>query len=124
MPVQLGAMHSDVLRLARLTEDFERLATAQQPGILMLKDPVDLAALATARGRAFEELFEANGISLMLDVEPEAASGDADRLGQVIDNLLSNALRYTDPGGRVILRVLAGPEESIIAVADTGIGKI
>lgn len=122
MPVQLEAMHSDVLRLVRLMEDFERLASAQQPGMLMVKDPVDLATLARCRGRAFEEFFETNGIEFVLDVEPAITAGDAVRLGQVIDNLLSNALRYTDPGGRVTLRVRATPGASIIDVEDTGIG--
>jgi two-component system sensor histidine kinase BaeS len=122
MPVQLAAMHADVLRLGRLMEDFERLAAAQQPSMLVMKQPVDLAALARDRGRAFEGFFEANGIAFILDTEPAVAHGDAERLGQVIDNLLSNALRYTDSGGRVILRVLEGRDESVVEVADTGIG--
>jgi two-component system sensor histidine kinase BaeS len=122
LPVQLEAMHADALRLVRLMEDFERLASAQQPGMLMTRDPVDLGTLARARGRAFEAFFEANGVGFTLDIEPAITVGDAVRLGQVVDNLLSNALRYTDRGGRVTLRVLQTPDASIIEVQDTGIG--
>jgi signal transduction histidine kinase len=118
----LASMHADVLRLGRLMEDFGRLAEAQQPGLLLEKNRVDLADLARSRAAAFATYFETNDIRLMLDIEPATACGDAERLGQVVDNLLSNALRYTNPGGRVTLRVVEGPSESMVEVADTGIG--
>lgn len=122
MPVVLAAMHADVLRLGRLMEDFENLAKAQQPGMLLSKEFINLGELARSRVRAFEEHYQASGIALLADIEPATTCGDAERLGQVIDNLLSNALRYTDRGGRVILRVFEGRAETIVEVADTGIG--
>jgi two-component system, OmpR family, sensor histidine kinase BaeS len=118
----LASMHADVLRLGRLMEDFGRLAEAQQPSLLLEKSRVDLADLARSRAAAFATYFETNNIRLMLDIEPATACGDGERLGQVVDNLLSNALRYTNPGGRVTLRVVEGPSESMVEVADTGIG--
>src|SRR3712207_5087324 len=48
--------------------------------------------------------------------------GDPRRLEQVVDNLLSNALRYTDPGGRVELRVRREHGHCLVEVHDTGIG--
>src|SRR5690349_23778289 len=48
--------------------------------------------------------------------------GDLRRLEQVVENLLSNALRYTDPGGHVQLRVRGGAHGFLVEVADTGIG--
>jgi two-component system sensor histidine kinase BaeS len=48
--------------------------------------------------------------------------GDGDRLGQIVANLLVNALRYTEPGGRVELNVRAEPDEAVLEVTDTGIG--
>jgi two-component system, OmpR family, sensor histidine kinase BaeS len=122
IPALLASMHADVLRLGRLMEDVESLARAQQPGLLMDRKPVNLAELARARARAFEEYYRTAGIRFFADIEPVSTMGDAERLGQIIDNLLSNALRYTDEGGRVILRVLAGRTQAIIEVADTGVG--
>jgi signal transduction histidine kinase len=122
VPAALAAMHGDVLRLGRLMTDFERLAEAQQPGLMLDKHRVDLAELATSRAGAFQEAFRSRGIGFLVDAEPVPVLGDAERLGQVIDNLLSNALRYTDDGGRVILRVLEDRGEAMIEVADTGIG--
>src|SRR3954469_11586003 len=122
MPALLESMHADVLRLGRLMEDVEHLAAAQQPGLLLDHQEVDLAQLARSRARAFEDYYRAAGISFLADIEPVSTTGDAERLGQVIDNLLSNALRYTDKGGRVILRVLSARTHAIIEVADTGVG--
>jgi two-component system sensor histidine kinase BaeS len=48
--------------------------------------------------------------------------GDPERLAQVVDNLLSNALRYTDPGGHVAVTLHARGDEAVIEVADSGIG--
>jgi len=122
IPALLESMHADVLRLGRLMEDVESLARAQQPGLLLDRKPVNLGELARSRARAFEEYYREAGIDFMADIEPVTTMGDAERLGQIIDNLLSNALRYTDEGGRVILRVLAGRTQAIIEVADTGVG--
>ena len=51
-----------------------------------------------------------------------ACEGDPERLVQILDNLLSNALRYTDPGDRVTVRLEARGDEVVLQVADTGIG--
>ena len=51
-----------------------------------------------------------------------AVVGDPERLAQVVDNLLSNAVRYTDPGGRVAVALEAGDDEVVVSVADSGIG--
>jgi signal transduction histidine kinase len=61
--------------------------------------------------------------TLTLDVETVPhIEGDAGRLGQVIDNLLSNALKFTPPGGRVGLRLFETAAGVQIEVSDTGMG--
>jgi two-component system sensor histidine kinase BaeS len=122
IPALLSSVHADTLRFARLINDVERLAEAQQPAFLLRKETVDLAALARDRGDVFAPQFAAKGIALTVTAEPAIATGDAERLGQVADNLLENALRYTDRGGHVVLRVFTHGAESIVDVEDTGIG--
>jgi anti-sigma regulatory factor (Ser/Thr protein kinase) len=68
------------------------------------------------------EQFRARSISLTHAVAPVRVAGDPERLAQVLDNLLSNALRYTDPGGRVLVSLSARDGEATIDVADSGIG--
>ena len=118
----LDGMHDEALRLARLVEDLGRLAEAQQPGLLMARAPVDLAPIVRGRCDAAREDFAARKIDLETQLARVVVAGDPQRLGQIVDNLLSNALRYTDPGGTVTVTVLPGDEQGVLRVRDTGIG--
>ena len=118
----LEAMHAEALRLRQLTEDLDRLAEAQQPALLTARAPVDLAAVAAARADARAAAFSEKAIVLTRELSPAAVAGDESRLGQVVDNLLSNALRYSDPGGRVTVRTYAEGAYTVLQVADAGIG--
>ena len=122
VPAALDAMHSDVLRLVRLIEDVEQLAQAQQPGMLIARVPVDLAEIANVRASALSPHFAAAGIALERRLSPVGVNGDPDRLGQIVDNLLSNALRYTDRSGTVLVRVRREGRDAVLEVTDTGIG--
>jgi two-component system sensor histidine kinase BaeS len=120
--IVLGQMEGDVTRMRRLVGDVHRLAEAQRPGLLLEKRPVDLAELARARAAACADQFDARGIVLTQRLAPAPVTGDRERLAQVLDNLLSNALRYTDAGGRVTLRAEVRGADAMVAVADSGIG--
>lgn len=118
----LAAMHAEGLRLRRLLDDLDRLAAAEQPGLLLEKRPLDLAAVAAAEANQMEAGFAEKGVALERELAPARLDGDPGRLAQIVANLLSNALRYTEPGGRVELRVAAEPGVAVLEVADTGIG--
>jgi signal transduction histidine kinase len=118
----LEAMHAEALRLARLIDDVGQLAEAEQPELLVAKRPLDLAGAGASRAVAYAELFAARDIAFEPRLEPAPVLGDAQRLEQIADNLLSNALRYTDPGGRVVLRVRRQGDRAVLEVSDTGIG--
>lgn len=118
----LDAMHAETLRLARLLDDLARLADAERPGLLIEKREVDLAAVADREVAAVRPLFDAKGVGFSAALEPALVRGDADRLGQVMSNLLSNALRYTEPGGSAALRVRREERSAVVEVSDTGVG--
>lgn len=118
----LAAMHGEALRLARLLDDLSQLAEAQRPDLLLRTRDVDLAEVAMRMVDAFRPQFEEKGIELNLDTEPSVLAGDADRLGQVVSNLLSNAVRYTGRGGFVEVRVRTVGSTVTLEVRDTGIG--
>jgi signal transduction histidine kinase len=121
-PDNLAAMHEEAIRLARLLEDLSRLADAEQPGLLLEKHVLDLAEVARASVESFAPRFADSGIALRLDTQPVWIEGNADRLDQVVSNLLSNALRYTGDRGVVTVRVRRADEHAILEVADTGPG--
>lgn len=118
----LEAMHAEALRLTRLVDDLARLAEAEAPGLVLDEQQLDLAAIAGSRLDAQAEFFRAKTISLERRLDRAPVLGDERRLGQIVDNLLSNALRYTDAGGRVTVDVRRAEGAAVLAVTDTGVG--
>jgi signal transduction histidine kinase len=118
----LEAMHSEALRLARLLDDLAKLAEAERPGLLLEKRPLDLAEVVRGQAEEFTPRFAEKGVAFTTEFEPVGIAGDSDRLSQVASNLLSNALRYTEPGGEVSLRVGTEGASAVLEVTDTGIG--
>jgi two-component system, OmpR family, sensor histidine kinase BaeS len=118
----LEAMHAEALRLGALLDDLSRLADAERPGFLVTKEPVDLAALAEEQTLLWRPRLDERGLELVLELRPAVVAADRARLAQVLANLLSNACRYTEAGGRVTVRTHAAGADAVLEVADTGIG--
>jgi two-component system sensor histidine kinase BaeS len=118
----LEAMHAEALRLAHLIDDVGKLAEAERPDLLISHAELDLADTCALRAAAYEGFFAAKDIAFETRIEATPVHGDARRLEQVVDNLLSNALRYTDPGGTVELHVSRGIAGCVVEVRDTGMG--
>jgi two-component system sensor histidine kinase BaeS len=112
----------DARRLNRLVDDVLLLAEAQKPSLLVRKRSVDVQEVASERGSAYADRFADRGITFTCTTAPARVEGDSERLAQIVDNLLSNALRYTDPGGTVSLRLAVRQGEAVLQVTDSGIG--
>ncbi len=108
-------------RLLRLVEDL--LLKAQAGAIALEKTDVDLATIVEQCIQAGVPVAAARGISLGYETEElPPISVDRVRMGQLIDNLVSNALKFTPPGGRVDVRAFTRGSGVRIEVADTGVG--
>jgi signal transduction histidine kinase len=108
--------------LARTTLDasnaaFDRMLEEERDATAL-----GLAEVAETAARTFAPQFDDAGITFAADTEPAWVAGDNRRLEEVTANLLSNALRYTEPGGRVDVTVRAADGDAVLEVADTGIG--
>ncbi len=110
-------------RLAHLVDDLALLWQADSRDLRIQLEALDgPALLADARDR-HRTLAEARSIALVLgEVLPTTVRADRVRIGQVLDNLIGNALRYTPAGGRVELGLRAVGTEAIIEVRDDGPG--
>ncbi len=121
---QILLLHDDVIGLTRLVGDLRDLSLADVGQLSLNLTDVDVAALLSQLSESMEPVAEAKGVQLTAT----AAAGippllaDADRLRQVMLNLLTNAVHYTPGGGRVTLRVRTDGASAILEVADTGTG--
>jgi signal transduction histidine kinase len=118
----LAAMHDEAMRLKRLLDDLSALAEAQRPELLVTREPVDLASIAGGQAKQFGERFRAKRVQFTAELGTATVTGDPRRLEQIVINLLSNALRYTDAGGSVRLRVARDGGKGLLEVTDTGMG--
>jgi PAS domain S-box-containing protein len=119
----LGVIERNAHRLQRLVDDV-LFATRAETGKMTLADGrVNLRGVAADSVETARPKADARGVAVMLDARhvPHFV-GDPERLGQALDNLISNALKFTPPGGRVdvVLRRLG--ERAIVEVRDTGLG--
>jgi two-component system sensor histidine kinase BaeS len=119
----LSAIHTEAHRLGALIDDVEALAEAERPGVLMERTKVDMARAARERLTVHAAAFREAGIELRHELaDPAIVDGDPARLAQVLDNLLTNALRYTDRGGSVTVTVRGRRDGVAVDVSDTGVG--
>jgi signal transduction histidine kinase len=123
----LASLLEEAERLGRLIDDLHTLALADAGRIVLHRERVAPAALVEDAVAAHVPLADRKGVRLVTDV-PGPDTGvtvdvDPIRIHQVLDNLLSNALRHTPAGGEVRV-TLAGPTADAveIAVVDTGSG--
>jgi PAS domain S-box-containing protein len=109
--------------LARLVEDLllaAKISDGQEPARAVHPDTVDLVALTA---RAMEDFADAaDRLHLARPDDPVTATADSARTIQILTNLVSNALKYSDPGAPVELRVEAGDGQCRVTVRDRGRG--
>lgn len=110
--------------LARLVEDLRTLANAETGVLTLQKEPTDPGMLAADVVASLASEAAAGQVTIQMDASRTlpTLSIDPVRIREVIANLVSNALHFTPPGGRVTVRVDASERDVTIAVADTGIG--
>jgi two-component system OmpR family sensor kinase/two-component system sensor histidine kinase BaeS len=135
-PATLDRLHEETLLLTRLVDDLRELSLAEAGELKLERLPSDLAELLRRSVAAMQPHAAEKGVTLTLDVAPDLppANLDADRLGQIMRNLLANALRYTPTGGMVTVKAretketggTGGTREAfpalLVAVTDSGPG--
>lgn len=111
--------------LTRLVEDLRTLALADAGELNLERSPVDIAELAWRVVDRFRPQAESSGVQIVLEnseTETFTLNVDSGRVEQVLNNLLSNALRYTPQGGEVRVGLRRRDGWALLQVADTGPG--
>lgn len=119
----LAIVRNETVRLGRLTEAILELTRLERGSLPFDLRPIDLSHPIQAAVDSMHALMDACELKLVVDITPGVSVvGDADRLQQAASNLLSNAARYTEPGGTILCRVFTQGRVAVIEVSDTGIG--
>ena len=117
-------LRGETARMARLVTDLQDLWRAEAKQLVLKIERVDVRVLVSAAIERHTAPAAERGIVLRLDADPmiPTVGADRDRLVQVLDNLLSNAVRYTADGTDVTVRVHSSPDTVTLSVADQGPG--
>jgi len=117
-------MYVEARHLGRLVEDLRTLSLADAGELPLHRERIRSADLLERVADAFARRADEVGVTLTVDAGPSAPDiqGDADRLAQVLGNLIGNALRYTSRGGRIVLVADRRGDSAVLEVRDTGRG--
>lgn len=123
-PERIAGLHTQTLLLRRLITDLRDLSLAQAGHLQLRLETTDVAGVVAETAEALSPLFEERGVALHVDhpngLRPVQA--DPDRLRQVVQNLLENAVRHTSAGGEVRVTLQQNGQGVRLAVGDTGSG--
>ena len=125
-PETAALLRAQTGRLARLSEDISSVSRAEEGQVRLDLQQVQLELVVAAAVDSFAEAFNAKGVRLLVHVStplPDVRM-DRDRIGQVLGNVLDNALRHTPTGGTVTISAASSPRAGVVelSVADTGEG--
>jgi len=125
-PETAALLRAQTGRLARLSEDISSVSRAEEGQVRLDLQQVQLELVVAAAVDSVAEAFNAKGVRLLVHVStplPDVRM-DRDRIGQVLGNVLDNALRHTPAGGTVTISAASSPRAGVVelSVADTGEG--
>ena len=122
-PERLNLCVNEIERLGSLIEDVENLARLESESLALHIEKTNMKKFLDIAIDSFEPLFERSEIELTRNLNSEIfCEIDRDKFRHVIDNLLSNAQRYTNKNGKVSVNLYRKKSNAIIEVRDTGIG--
>jgi PAS domain S-box-containing protein len=119
-----AVMERQVYQLARLTDDLLDVSRITRDQIDLRRERIDLRLTLQSAVETTQPLADVAGHSLTFEMPRDQiwVNADAARLTQAFVNLLNNAVKYTDRGGRIAIHTSVDGAEAIVRVTDTGIG--
>lgn len=117
-------MERQVDHIVRLVDDLMEVSRIRSGKIELKMERLDIAAIIRQAIEASQPFLDASRISLSVRMpeRPLHVEGDRVRLTQVVCNLLNNAAKYTEAGGRIEVDAYLGDGQAVVSVADTGVG--
>jgi signal transduction histidine kinase len=123
-PELIASLHEEALLLNRLVDDLQELSQAEAGQLSLVRQPVSLQPLVEKSVYLAEPNALAKGVTIRVDIPADlpCIDADAERISQVLGNLLTNAITGTPPGGQVEIRAKRVDSQVQVSVCDTGVG--
>ncbi len=123
-PETYQQVYHEAARLQRLVTDLQELSRVEAGAYELHIQPVDLAALTQKMTEQLRRQFDDKGVQLHVQIPPTLlmAEADADRISQLLINLIGNALQYTPSGEQVAVTLQRKENGVLFTIADTGVG--
>jgi len=119
----IDSLHEDARLLERLVDDLQDLALAEAGQLALHPAPLSMREAALRSAAALEPRAKAGGIEIAVEVPDDSVVlADRDRVGQVLSNLIGNAITHTPAGGRIAISAQRRNGAVETSVADTGTG--
>lgn len=115
-------IHREATRLSRMVDDVLLMDRVDNGHLSLNLEPLDINDLVTAVTEAMRPLMIRHRLVVMLDPALPHVLGDRDRLEQALTNLVSNAVKFSDQGGAIMLKTARSGAEVVISVQDEGMG--
>jgi signal transduction histidine kinase/CheY-like chemotaxis protein len=122
--VQLDIMERQLRQLSRLVDDLLDVSRVKHGKIELRNEPVRLADVLAGAIESSRPTLDtrAHVVQALIPDDPWFVNGDAVRLMQIFSNLLHNAAKYTNPGGRIAISMSRDAETVVVRVTDNGVG--
>ncbi len=121
----LEIAHRETLRMERLISDLLELSRLQAGKFESTMEPVAIVPLVEEVVTRYEHRLAGENLTIVMKFSGNPlVQGDKQRLEQVLENFLNNAIRFTPPGGMITVRVEESADQAKIHVEDTGIGIV
>ena len=117
-------IHHEAERMQRLVADLQELSRVEAGAFTLNRQLVSLSTIMDTLVSRIDRQYEEKGVQLETHLTPDLPViwVDEDRFGQILINLVGNALQYTPSGGKVLLSAERQDKDILISVKDTGIG--
>ena len=99
----VASLREETVRLGQMIDDLQRLSAAESSALQLKLARHDLADIAAGAAASLRDAFGAAELGFAQRLRPAVVACDAGRIGEIVSNLLTNALKFTPPGGTVVL---------------------
>lgn len=119
---RLESCNEEILRLTRMLGGIDKIAEIEDNNMSLNKSNFDLLEFTNKIMLNFESYIKDKSITLSIEGSPCSLNADKDKIGQILINLVSNAIKYTQQNGKIIISIIDKGNAIEISVKDNGIG--